>query len=261
MPPGNEKLNSFKETLERIEVPPHPLVEALEFMRGFVPNATNIGESGDRNDLYFLIDTMNEAIKEAVPGSVCAAGCSRCCHFPIALFNISPLEWRTIEVFLDGMEEEGRERILGNFRRDFKKKTKQLSLIQWIVDRPISFVPKLGGLPCPFLEKGNCAIYPARPLYCRTFGYYTVVSGMIGNPRFYSCGVQGNALEAQLRKAGPQVGLPSANPLIYQLDLLNRLDFPKWTGWRLLLNLFGFYPDYPVILKERWLQKYEIGRR
>lgn len=242
--------------MQGVEPTTNPLIEALEFSRHFVPNADNLGETGDLNDLYFLVDEIIQSIRRVIPESLCAAGCETCCSYPVALFNITPLEWQLIEKHLDASDPEWLEPLLKRFSADFGRRKFALHVIQGIISLPLPMVSDWGleGLGCPFLEDGKCSIYSVRPLFCRMFGAFTVTT--FGANTYYSCSRQEAVLKNGVKRES-LVELPSANPLGNQLVLINKEKLPRQ---RFLGNLFGLLPTYPTRMKEWWLWEYAKKR-
>ncbi len=77
----------------------------------------------------------------------CRPGCAECCSQELAVF---PVEATRIRLYVDSLSAARRDEIqtrLGKYRASGDK------------------------TPCPFLLRGRCHIYPARPLLCRTEGF------------------------------------------------------------------------------------------
>jgi len=100
---------------------------------------------------------------QAVP---CRRGCSVCCHFLVPLSvpealdldnrlaDLPPHRRRKVEQSLD----TAARRVLGAWGEADTGKMTVESLSQWYSGLQ---------LPCPFLTKQSCSIYPHRPLACR----------------------------------------------------------------------------------------------
>lgn len=238
--------NSFEEILQATDFSEHPLNEALALCRHYVPNTDNLGETQDEFDLYALIERINEAIREAY-NIRCHAGCSECCRFPVALFSITPTEWRPIEQFLDQADPVWREALLRRFMENFRPMVMKLIVTQFMLVLPMRIIWLDSNAPeCPFLEDGKCSIYPVRPFYCRTFGLYSVTTKT--RTHIYACHEQEDHLQPQLDQDGLQLNLPSCNPLLRQVETITRHKDPqKW--WD---------PMPRDKLKEVWLWEYAL---
>lgn len=94
-----------------------------------------------------------EAIREAHPFWPCKAGCDHCCrslpHLPV----VTRLEWKNLCEAIAAQEDGDRRELAERIRS----------------------APQTGPVSCPLLDdaRGTCTIYEARPVACRTYGYYT----------------------------------------------------------------------------------------
>jgi hypothetical protein len=90
------------------------------------------------NKLKKVADKLNAV---ATPRSACRSGCSHCCH---------------ISVVINKAEADAISSLVG---------AKQSKLGGSIPS--VSIREKWFGVPCPFLKKGRCSVYEARPISCR----------------------------------------------------------------------------------------------
>ncbi|NUO50130.1 MAG: YkgJ family cysteine cluster protein [Polyangiaceae bacterium] len=83
----------------------------------------------------------------------CKEGCDLCCRSLPRLPVITEPEWRRLRVAIDRLDA---------------------SVVEQVRAR-LSSAPERGPLTCPLLdpERGACLVYEARPIACRTYGYYT----------------------------------------------------------------------------------------
>ena len=96
-----------------------------------------------RDEIIGIADRLSRTI---TPHTACARGCSECCHMSTTL---SGYEAGKIGRFL------GREP-----RRLGRKVGANPGLAEELRKR-------FTGMPCPFLERGRCTVYPVRPIACR----------------------------------------------------------------------------------------------
>ncbi len=99
------------------------------------------------------IDARVSATRAAHPSWPCQRGCDLCCRSLPHLPTITRAEWRRVEHALGLLPTATRQQI--------EERTQQ--------------APRSGPLTCPMLDPstGACLVYAARPIACRTYGYYT----------------------------------------------------------------------------------------
>ncbi len=97
------------------------------------------------------------AIRAEHPFWPCAKGCADCCRSLSIAPRITEAEWLRIAEALSTWPEAQRSAALEKVRA----------------------LGAHGPLVCPFLAEpeGTCRLYEARPLECRTYGYYTERDG------------------------------------------------------------------------------------
>lgn len=227
----------FADVLEQIEPDPTPLAEAYDFVRVNAMNADNIGETGDERDLYVHLDKLSDGVKASFPGSYCRAGCSACCHYPVALFTLTFTEWRLIQRHIETeWTEHQREALVARYRQTFTGFWRfVLTMLQdsyagVILSSPFIYRRKIA---CPFLVDDCCTVYPARPYQCRSFGHFAARAWPGKQPKIYACSEQGENLLRMLARAGPQIQLPVMNPLVLKIRKLcrgPRMSLPLWVG-------------------------------
>lgn len=132
------------------------------------------------------IDTRVASIRAAHPEWPCAKGCADCCRSLASEPLLSESEWRLLEPLLT---EDHRQNIQAQGGKS----------------RPVI---------CPLLDQSTnaCQVYAARPLACRTYGYYAERDKVLGCHRIESLAAThsdilwGNqlTLERQATALGPQ---------------------------------------------------------
>lgn len=98
-------------------------------------------------------------LQAALPGWPCALGCDACCRRLARVPQLTRAEWAWLEAALAALPAQEREDCL----------TRARALAEHVArhgDR--------GPLVCPLLDEGQgaCRVYAARPLACRTYGFY-----------------------------------------------------------------------------------------
>lgn len=98
------------------------------------------------------IDARAGAIRDGHPGWPCRAGCDLCCRSLPTLPTMSEPEWDRVRDAIVALPSDVREAIRARVRE----------------------VPKQAPVVCPLLdrERGQCLVYEARPVACRTYGFF-----------------------------------------------------------------------------------------
>ena len=217
-PAGSTPLN-FSDALaaaaeEALRAP--RLVDVLVQLRGAMHGITHLDGRGDPAALHHWVDELSTAVVESIPGSLCRSGCSHCCHYPTAFFDIYPGEWSPIEKHVrTHWAPERLRRFLDGFNREHGPYLSLIRLLEFGLRGMFRFRPTSTLLPlsCPFLEDGCCSIYEVRPFACRAFGHFSARIDDRELPHVYGCKDQEEALMPALRGAGPRVQLPDILPL------------------------------------------------
>ena len=122
-------------------------------------NDTTIGA------IYKVLDELDAVVPKRlkVPKLACRPGCSICCN---ELVCVTLPEWGLIQDLLSEMDPDlALRRALDRGVEEFLRATdggRRLTSDQRRFSRLFS------GKPCIFLVQNRCAVYPARPLVCRT---------------------------------------------------------------------------------------------
>lgn len=212
----------------------HPLSAAMEAARHDLPRVENLGQSGDARDLYTVTDRLADAVKETFPQSLCAAGCSACCHYPVGLFDIDRAEWDVIRRYLEKTWSRAERRSFhARFLERFGPYRLKFRILNALMTFPLPVTSKPEGLPlaCPFLVNDRCTVYPVRPIVCRTFGHFSVIRSGRSESHLYACEKQAIALNESFEGDDLQIMPPSVNPIRMALVrfLKNRTKLlPMW---------------------------------
>ncbi|MBS2015227.1 MAG: YkgJ family cysteine cluster protein [Deltaproteobacteria bacterium] len=104
-----------------------------------------------------------KATDTSTPGWPCHAGCSDCCRSLAAVPEMTEPEWERVAAAIARLDDATRAHVH-----------------QAIDDRRARGTAR--PIVCPLLDDatGLCRIYDARPLACRTYGYYADREGVLG---------------------------------------------------------------------------------
>lgn len=186
---------------------------------------SNVGESGDLDDLYFLIGFLVFLVEREYPAIPCQAACSQCC-IESGLPRTTALEWRHIHRYLmEQMPAEIRLRVIAQ-NEDWHRPQLEYFLEEQerIQDAEAKKpLPKFQCSQCPFLVDNLCTIYPVRPAICRAYGYFTWRRGSQQESQVFACRMAADTLLASLQNEGQTVlALPVWNRIQEKLYALNQ---------------------------------------
>lgn len=186
-----------------------------------IPAATNLGDSGDQADLYWIIDYLSFAVEQAHPANPCAQGCSDCCHNQV--FRVTAPEWDVARTGLLALAAEQRARIVQRTEAvygPFRPALEALATAWSAGERPDPAWHQNTPKTCPALENGRCSIYAERPAICRAYGYFS--AQVDGKPSLLICHQRGPAWVEALEGEGvTDFAMPNWNPIQRKLNELN----------------------------------------
>ena len=104
--------------------------------------------------LHSQIDARVRAIRASRPDWLCAKGCDGCCRRLAEIPQLRAAEWALLRAALTALPTQHLDRIGDDLAALSRQK-----------DRPLT---------CPLLDalSGACPVYAARPLACRSYGFY-----------------------------------------------------------------------------------------
>lgn len=218
---------------------PLALAEAYAYTREHLPEADNLGATGDDRDFYTHLDRLADGVAKAFPESFCRSGCSGCCHYPVGLFTTSMTEWDVMRRHMEDVWTDAeREDFVARFQAVYGGWWRvvlswlQNNFAAILLSAPFVMRKKLA---CPFLKDHRCTIYAARPYQCRTFGYFAAREWPAKLPKVYACSAQGDNMLNLLAREGPQMQLPVMNPIVKRIRKLcagPKQALPMWAaGW------------------------------
>lgn len=209
-----------------------------------IEKAENLGETGDTQDLYYLIGYLVSFIHSNYPQIPCQAGCSQCC-VDNGLPRTTALEWEKIEALLPTLPPETLAKIKAQNEGLHGQQQDILRQERARLEAPDQHLPMppFQETKCPFLIDSMCSIYEARPAICRGYGYFSFRPPAPADPQIFACRMAGEALIYTERDRGNEkVALPVWNKVmnrVYALNQGQKIDtLPMW-----LFDHFDGSPD------------------
>lgn len=171
----------------------------------------NLGETDDWQDLYYLVDYLTFAVGKELPEHPCRRGCAECCR-SAPLFPVTTVEWNAIRRKYPELVKQ-------------KERAKAFQEILPLMEK-MSEVWSSGQKPdappypqdCPFLENGACLVYDARPLICRSYGFFTLK--IDAAERLLMCPQAGDSVRQRIGDG--EFPLPRWEPYRKAVHILNR---------------------------------------
>jgi Fe-S-cluster containining protein len=110
------------------------------------------------------VEARVQAIRAKKDWWLCRRGCDYCCRHLARALELSPPEWARVDEAVAALPTA--------IRHDIEQKISALLL-------EISQHSTQPHIACPFLDSdsGACHIYDARPIACRTYGFFVARSG------------------------------------------------------------------------------------
>jgi len=230
----------------------------------FLEQATNLGQSQDPKDVYYLIDFLVRVVNEAYPYIPCQSGCSMCC-VNSGLPRTSSLEWVHIHSYLrDEMPPETLTQVLQQNESWHRQQLDLFLQEQKRIESPDSELPlpTFGCKQCPLLVNDMCTVYPVRPAICRGFGYFTWRRGPSQESQIFACQMAADTLHQGLALRGEaQAALPVWNKVSDTVYALNQAHgsgvlatLPLWllahTDAQGQLSELNLQPDFEALATE-----------
>ncbi len=189
------------------------MLPSFDFAAIPAPPLVNLAQAIDSlYDLYGELDAHMATIKAKYPQIPCAAGCSSCCHE--AVF-VTPLEFWAIIFYLqehnliDLLEKA--LKISSEIYKEHREVIEAFNAPPPPGEKDHFTLAKDLHYVCPFLQAGQCAIYPARSLIARLFGLSFERPGVV-----YGC----RQIEKALAASQQEVSLPSCHFWLKRLKTL-----------------------------------------
>ncbi len=96
----------------------------------------------------------------------CRLGCTGCCQQHL---TVLPIEAARLREYVAGLDAPTRARLRRQAQATLQR---EAALFRDAPPQPTTFPPEPErSVPCPALLDGACAVYPARPVLCRTHGF------------------------------------------------------------------------------------------
>ncbi len=122
-------------------------------------------------EFYQLLQEIIVQVNTIYDNLQCKTGCSRCCKF-YGSPQMYQSEWEFIKNFIEkNFDEKQIKRVYRKFRENINLLKESLEDDSIAESNDDNFSVNVFLLSeCPFLYKGSCSIYEARPMICRVFG-------------------------------------------------------------------------------------------
>lgn len=215
-------------------MPPDPvLLQSIINVGHALPLTTNIGRSGDNQDIYYLLDFMTFAVHRTYPAILCKAGCSMCCR-DYGVPRTSQAEWELIREYMKSqMDPALRARVMARAEQGYRATLPALQEESscyrslYAGGSPAADIKKkLPCHSCPLLENDFCSIYEVRPAICRGYGFFTIRLGGT-DPLLFTCQMSADDMLTRMRAAGEeQWMLPAWNKFADRVVELNPPSAP-----------------------------------
>ncbi|MEZ0369654.1 MAG: YkgJ family cysteine cluster protein [Candidatus Sericytochromatia bacterium] len=164
--------------------------------------------------LWRQADRAQAEAQDRYPAMGCCSGCNDCCkHHGSPITYAS--EWELIQPWLEAHPET-----LAGIRARYHELKRGLRARLQQPETP-SLTEALFELPCPCIEATaqgeRCAIYPVRPLTCRSFGNTLLAAAPESGDAIYTCNPEKTRWERELPMLG-EIALPLRSSLFATLE-------------------------------------------
>lgn len=175
---------------------------------------SNVGQSGDLEDLYGVLGAMVSDLETGYPPFACRSGCNYCCYHPPL---VTSLEWQALYPHLQRLTGRDRQAVLdmADLLRPYASDL--LALRQRALEAAEAEAMDAPPMQCPLLVDGRCIAYSARPMVCRGYGYTFRQSA--GQRAFYGSYLAFLHLKATFPR---DIALPAYDPFAARLGELNQ---------------------------------------
>lgn len=116
--------------------------------------------------LNWITQTTSDLTSQFPTELTCHRGCTGCCQQHLSVFEV---EAESLRQFLKTLPESVRQKLSHQARTTLEREA-QFEAQNIVPDTEFPPDPARA-IPCPALVDGDCAVYPARPVICRTHGF------------------------------------------------------------------------------------------
>jgi Fe-S-cluster containining protein len=190
------------------------------------PTAQATGATALATEIHSAWDQAWPDIERAVANQgleiVCREGCHGCC------FDVKPCARCEGLLIADYLRAEFSPERQDHFRSRVESAMASVRRLRVHgIGEDGNDVAHFGGLECPFLERGRCAIYPVRPLACRSMVFAAPSRSEANTTRCRQCPASVVCLEARMKHAALEASLlerePATGPRATIAEMLSRL--------------------------------------